>query len=356
MYEEVARMLDAIAPDVVAIPGFYDNGALSAIRWCRDNNIPCVLMSASTQHDSPRYFWKEWIKKQLVSCFSATLVGGQPQRDYVCRLGISADRIFAGYNAIDNAYFQKRAEHFKAAEQDLRKEFNLNRPFFLVVGRFIPEKNLFRLMDAYMSYRHKIRERADDKTGTDDPWDLLILGDGELRGRLWEHIGSLGLTYESYMEGQEKSSTEEASATVHLRGFAQYDELPKYYALAECMMLPSLKDTWGLVVNEAMASGLPVIVSKRCGCAQDLVEDGKNGFLINPFNVDDMAEKMLQMTRLSEAARKAMGQKSRKIISFWGCGNFGENLWRATKLAYQQPVKRSNKLASLILQSLTFFK
>ncbi|OHB76963.1 MAG: hypothetical protein A2Z25_02655 [Planctomycetes bacterium RBG_16_55_9] len=102
-----------------------------------------------------------------------------------------------------------------------------------------------------------------------------------------------------------------------------------------------------------MASGLPVILSKRCGCAQDLVEDGGNGFLIDPFQVDDIAKKMLQISRLSESERKAMGQKSLKIISRWGCDNFGENLWRAANLAYRHPVERSNRLASLILKYLT---
>ena len=78
-------------------------------------------------------------------------------------------------------------------------------------------------------------------------------------------------------------------------GFKQYDELPIYYGLAGAFIHASTTEQWGLVVNEAMAAGLPVIVSERCGCAPDLVENGRNGFTFDPYDVDALTHLMLKM-------------------------------------------------------------
>src|SRR5208337_5127598 len=75
----------------------------------------------------------------------------------------------------------------------------------------------------------------------------------------------------------------------HLPGFKQYEELPAYYGLAGAFVHASTAEQWGLVANEAMASGLPVLVSNRCGCATELVEEGRNGFAFDPENVEQLA-------------------------------------------------------------------
>jgi 1,2-diacylglycerol 3-alpha-glucosyltransferase len=98
-----------------------------------------------------------------------------------------------------------------------------------------------------------------------DARDLVVCGDGDLRPRLHALARELGL-----------------EQRVHWPGFVQYPDLPVYYALADAFILASTIEPWGLVVNEAMACGLPVLVSDRCGCAPDLVPEGQNGFTFKP--------------------------------------------------------------------------
>jgi glycosyltransferase involved in cell wall biosynthesis len=140
-----------------------------------------------------------------------------------------------------------------------------------------------------------------------------------------------------------------------LPGFRQYEELPVYYALAGCYIQASTAEPWGLTVNEAMASGLPVLVSNVCGCAKDLLREAENGFALDPFDIADMAQKMLRVSGAG-CDREAMGRMSRRIISSWGCDCFGENLWKAAERACRDPVRGNDRTGALILKALVFLK
>jgi len=284
-------------------------------------------MSDSAEHDFPRHFWKEWIKKQLVACFSAALVGGQPQRDYVWRLGISADRIFTGYDAVDNDYFASRADEVRQKKNKTRQQLGLQKPFILTIARFIAEKNLSGAMQAYAQY---VQCRGSSA------WNWVICGDGPLKDELVDLRQKLSL-----------------NSHVNFPGFVQYENLPLYYGLAQVFWLPSVKDTWGLVVNEAMACGLPVLVSRSCGCCEDLVHEEENGFSFDPRDIDGMGAKLLKISD-GDCDLVHMGRKSRSIISHWGCDTFAQNLWKAAEVAYRTAVLRNNLTASAILKGLTF--
>ena len=117
----------------------------------------------------------------------------------------------------------------------------------------------------------------------------MILGDGHLRPQLTRRVEQLGIAED-----------------VLLPGFKQYDELPAWYGLAGAFVLASTTEQWGLVVNEAMASGLPVLVSERCGCAPDLVEDGVNGFTFDPYDVEGLAGLMQRVAAMTDEQRQAM--------------------------------------------------
>mgnify|MGYP000866137409 FL=1 len=325
LWRAVREQLDGLGPEVVAIPGIYDKGAVAALRWCRKKRIPCILMSASTQRDAKRHFWREWLKGRLVRCFSSALVGGKPQKEYVVKLGMPPERVFTGYDAVDNDYFSRQAELIRGREQEYRTRHGLPSRYFLSSNRFIPKKNLFRLAQAYAKYRGRVP----------DPWDLVLLGDGELMPQVERSIRELRL-----------------QDCVVLPGFRQYDELPVYYALAGCYIQASTSEQWGLVVNEAMASGLPVLVSKACGCCEALVQEGQNGFSFDPLSVDEMAEKMRMISHGGCDLAK-MGQASRDIIANWGCDNFARNLWRAAQCAVERPVINRDPVASAMLHILT---
>jgi len=137
-----------------------------------------------------------------------------------------------------------------------------------------------------------------------------------------------------------------------LPGFKQYDELSAYYGLANVFVHASTTEQWGLVVNEAMVAGLPVIVSNRCGCAPDLVEEGRNGFTFDPYNVDELARLMLKVSRMTENEREAMGRRSREIIKHWTPQTFAENLMKAVETALVAPQPKEALVDKALLWAL----
>jgi 1,2-diacylglycerol 3-alpha-glucosyltransferase len=282
----VGSTLDKIQPTVLVIPGWSDSAALSSLAWCVRNRMPAVVMSDSTVWDERRVPWKEWPKSQIVKMCSAALVAGTPHRDYVIQLGMPQERIFLGYDAVDNCYFADKVAEVRSQSSVVRSQFGLRSSlFFLASARFIEKKNLLRLLQAYARYRQLASNSSNLKPQSSTaPWDLVLLGDGPLRPALGSQLQALDL-----------------SASVHLPGFKQYPDLPAYYGLASAFVHASTTEQWGLVVNEAMAAGLPVLVSNRCGCAADLVQEGVNGFTFDPYNIEQLAQLMLKLSTLNSA-------------------------------------------------------
>ena len=141
---------------------------------------------------------------------------------------------------------------------------------------------------------------------------------------------------------------------MHLPGFKQYDELPVYYGLASAFVHASTTEQWGLVVNEAMASGLPVLVSNRCGCATDLVQEGRNGFTFDPSNVEQLAQLMLKISAFQPFKLSEFGDASRQIISGFDVAAFGRGLLQAAEVALQRRVVRFGLLDRSLLRLLLF--
>ena len=117
---------------------------------------------------------------------------------------------------------------------------------------------------------------------------------------------------------------------VHFPGFLQEKDLIDYYVNANAFIQPSLQDQWGLVVNEAMASGLAILASRNLGCFSDLIKEGVNGYGFDPYNLDEMATLMSRMSN-SPKICKEMGVKSRQIIAPWSLDLFADNLLKASQ-------------------------
>ncbi|HUZ06274.1 MAG TPA: glycosyltransferase, partial [Candidatus Paceibacterota bacterium] len=352
-----------IQPQAVVVNGWSSADAFSALWWCMETNTPTVVMSESTAWDEERVGWKEWIKGRLVKLNSAGLAGGTPHADYLAKLGLPRDRIFKGYDIVDNDYFSNKAEESRKQKAEKRKRYGLPENYFLASARFVEKKNLRRLIEAYARYR-AMAEQAEGRsqgsevgsrntsTGLQPPspqsgegimevgrrkseiWKLVLLGDGPLRETLNSQLSTLNL-----------------QPFVHLPGFKQYDELPAYYALAGAFVHASTTEQWGLVVNEAMASGLPVLVSSRCGCAADLVRDGVNGFLFDPCNVEELAGLMLKISAFNFQL-STFGSESRRIIAGWGPERFANGLRDAVAAALKNPRPRAGLADRLLLRLL----
>lgn len=299
--QKLEAYLDAQSPDVVAICGYERPEMRAALNWANRKRKIAVLMSESKEDDAPRAAWKEAIKKRIVRRFDAGLVGGAPHRAYLEKLGIPANRIFFGYDVVDNAAFAARAAKHRAEESPIE------RPYFLTVNRFIARKNLARVIEAWALYQKNARENFPDQT----PWDLVLCGAGEEESNLRETARATGL------QG------------IHFTGFVQEEEVSRYMAHAGAFIHASLQEQWGLVVNEAMACGLPVLVSQTCGCVSELLESGRNGWGFDPQNASELSERMARLVhKLGDAERAEMGEASREIVARWGPERFGEGLWQ----------------------------
>ena len=230
---------DRDRPDAVAVAGYSRPESMAAAPWGRRRGHSVILMSESQLIDRRRVWWKELIKKQRVRQFDAGLVGGPSHRDYLMRLGMPRDRIALGYNAVDNAAYAANARYWR--RDDASRAGLPTAPYFLSVCRFVPDKNLARLIAAFARYR-----RFSDPG---QAWDLVLCGNGPGAGDVQHAIESSG-----------------CAEAIHRPGFLQADELSRWYAHAATFVLPSLMEPWGLVVNEAAACGLPLLVSDRVGC------------------------------------------------------------------------------------------
>jgi glycosyltransferase involved in cell wall biosynthesis len=325
-------MLEQATPDVVAVNGWNNFGSLAAANCCMRRGIPMVVMSESAREDEPRTWWKEMIKRRFISFYSAALVGGQRHVNYLIDLGMPRERIFVGYNVVDSEYFRQKAEELRSQKSEVRWKYGLPENYFLASARFIEKKNLPRLITAYAEYRDRLKGTGaiDPGYNRDTPWDLVLLGDGPLRETLNAQLSTLKL-----------------HSHVHLPGFKQYDELPVYYALANAFVHASTTEQWGLVLNEAVASGLPVIVSERCGCVPELVQG--NGFTFNPMNEHELASLLFRMATLSDDDRRRLGDASYKIAANFVPERFGEGLERAARMALELTSRTSGVIDRALL-------
>jgi glycosyltransferase involved in cell wall biosynthesis len=488
-YRQVLRpLLDSLRPDAMAIAGWGSGDARTCLDWCRRNQVRPIVMSETRAADGRRVWWKERIKRFLISRFDAALVGGESHRDYLVNLGMKPEHIAFGYNVVDNEYFEeeclkvRKSEGLKVGEEQLRERnqvsgakeeddkapdvseitdhgspITAHSPYFLASNRFVERKNLSRLVEAYASYvrRGQGPEVRGQETGVSEEtegdcaqtsqienhqssivnpsplWNLCLLGDGELKADLitqckglgleviaaapWEssvitgsclppplssslttdpcplapdssashsHLAPLGTSGLAQRSGptdpcplppdssashshlapmgtsglaQRSGPTDpwplppDSSAshshlapmgtsglaqrsgptdpwplttdpcpltpgTVYFPGFRQIEELPRFYAAAACFIHPALEEPWGLVLNEAMACGLPILASRNGGAAEELVVDGVNGWGFDAADVADMASALERVAALADDELRQFGAASERIL------------------------------------------
>ena len=326
LWRRLARVLDEAAPSAALVPGWSDPASLGMLRHCRRRGIPAVMMSDSTESDSRRVWWREGMKRWVVSQADAMLVAGSRHVAYAERLGMSRSRITTGYDVVDNGFFGTGAERARRDALRVRACLGLPDTYFLTCSRFVEKKNQLRMISAYADYR---------RTTQAPPLSLVMLGDGPLREQCARLVAELGLTDH-----------------VHLPGFRQYDELPAYYGLAAAFVHPSTIDQWGLVVNEAAAAGLPLIVSEACGCAPDLVREKENGWTFDPTDQHELASMLTRFSALSDAERSAMGARSRELVQDWAPQRFVQGATEAIGIARKSGSRPRNYLDLALLRAL----
>jgi glycosyltransferase involved in cell wall biosynthesis len=251
---------------------------------------------------------------------------------------MSQEAVFVGYDVVNNGYYETESARWRVEDRAVG-------PYFLASNRFIEKKNLFRLIEAQALYAGKAQVSGETT------WPLVLLGDGDLKEQLIAHAVRLGLTVFSGAPWEAEKVIPDGRI-LYLPGFRQIDELPRFYAHAGAFVHASTKEQWGLVVNEAMACRLVVLVSDRCGCASDLVVDGENGFTFNPLDVTQLSHIMHRVARMPPERRSQMGMAGQRLVGAWGPARFGQGLNAAAEKAISVGPRSAGILDRFLLQLL----
>lgn len=274
--------INQFKPDVINLPGYYEPAMNIVLFYCRLRGIKVVISSDSTEGDNVNIWWREAIKSFIVSKAHGFFCYGSKSAEYIYKLGMKPKHILVANNSVDNEKVQTVYDEALTKRDTSKKNYNLRKYNFIYVGRLIAFKNLYNMLVAY-------------KPLNNTDWGLIILGDGSEDEKLKQYAEENDLNGVRFVEGQ------------------QWFDVPKILALADVFILPSYSEPWGLVVNEAMAAGLPVIVSNKCGSAYDLVLENKNGYTFNPYNVEELTGIFKKFVE-NPSIINSFGEKSQEII------------------------------------------
>jgi glycosyltransferase involved in cell wall biosynthesis len=295
--------LNRILPDAVLCGGYNYLASWEAAYWARAHRIPLLLWSESTALDRRRgHLLVEFTKARFLGLCRAFVVPGKSSLRYLKDLGIANERVFTAPNAVDTDLFSSLAEEARRCDTQVRVRHSLPLRYFLYVGRLVRVKGVFELLEAYAQLSAQIRSEV----------GLVFVGDGVDRAELMEY------------------ASRAAPGTIQFPGFVHREGLPEFYGLADALIFPTRSDTWGLVVNEAMSCGLPVIATSVAGCVPDLVQDGWNGFVVPPGESSQLAAAMSRLASDSEL-RREMGARSRERIEANSPQQWTEGLVKAMK-------------------------
>lgn len=270
------------APDVVVVNGYASPWDLAIALYSRMKGRMILTTFDSTEVDRPRRVMKERLKGMAIrNIFDGFFCAGKLSHEYILKFGVQENRIQEGVDVVDNRHFEKKRRY---KNSELPEE-----SYFLSVARFTKEKNLLSMLDAYDAYCNKTRLTR--------PWPLVMCGSGPLTQEIRRRAQKI------------------KSGRIIFPGFLSYQKLPEVYQRAGCLILPSLSEPWGLVANEAMAAGIPVAASNRCGCVPELVHEGKNGFVFDPQNTSQLTALMMAVAVMTEKERRIMGRRGKAIVS-----------------------------------------
>ncbi len=259
------RLLKA-RPEAIVAAGFSFS-TLWVRLYCAVSGVPYVLWSGETSAEAAgrrAVAVRTAVRRWMAGGASSFVAYGSEAHRYLSSLSADPDRIFIGQNTVDTKYWQDTAEQLRSGRRQL-PDGGTPKPFNLLFVGYLEERKGVHLMLRAASLVHRDRPDLD--------FDLHIVGSGPQESGLRALSSELGI-----------------GAITRFWGYRQKQELPPFYAISDWLIFPSITELYGLVPLEAMASGVPVICSRRAGCAHDLIEDGVNGLLVDPTDVSALAQ------------------------------------------------------------------
>lgn len=304
--------------DACIVNGWYLKSYVQAIRACRRLGVP-LLMRGDSHLNSPRpLVWraaKYLPYRWLVSRADAHLHVGQANREYLAHYGVPADRLFFVPHFVDNGRFAAAAAAAHAVGEvgRLRAAWKAgpDATVFVFAGKLIALKRVVDFVEAVAAAARTHAVRG------------VVVGAGPEDAALRRRAAELG-------------------APVHFEGFHNQSTIASRYAAADCLVLPSGRESWGLVINEAMAAGRPAIVSDAVGCAPDLIDAGRTGWVFPVGDVDALAARMVSMAEQLARDRSRVEADVRRRIGTYSCAAAVQGTMQAVE-AVLAPADRARK-------------
>ncbi len=268
------------------IIGWNYKSALQAIYACRKYKIPILHRGDSnllTSRSKIKLLAKYLPYKILLSKINYHLYVGKLNKEYLKYYGVKDNNLFFSPHFIDNNFFRSKLNKIENNNSHgiLRDKLGISRDSYVLifVGKFINKKRPFDILKAVIKILNENRNID---------IHVIFVGDGPLKSELI-------------------NKSKEYSSRFHFTGFINQNDIYKYYFISDCLVLPSNNsETWGLVVNEAMACGLPVIVSNAVGSGYDMVEEGKTGFVYEIGEIDSLTRVILKIDELIKKDKKKL--------------------------------------------------
>lgn len=275
--EFIWRSLNRLKPGVVILCGWADAALWSGWAWAELHGARRILWAESNAFDHRRREWKELPKRLFIGRCDAAHVYGTASREYLEQLGMGTEKIRIGRAIVNTALFQNRPERIPTRSRPLR---------LLYCGRLSEEKNVAFLLRALAGVQQSPKSPR---------LTLTIVGHGPSEESLRILVQELGLT-----------------KIVEFVGSVPQPELPAIFQKSDVLVLPSTSEPWGLVVNEAMVSGLPVAVSSRCGCVADLVRP-ETGWSFSPSDIVELTRLLTEIVETPTSVLDRMGRAGRLL-------------------------------------------
>jgi glycosyltransferase involved in cell wall biosynthesis len=307
----LGRALASLAPACVVSGGFGPS-ALTAARWCRAAKVPYVLWSGAWPGQEGKVGWSaSMVRKRLVKNAAAHIAYGSAAADYLVSLGAQRDRVFCAWNTVDLEGFAAAAREAAARRSELSLKYRLAAKNLLFVGSLVERKGLRELVSAALitSSAH-----AD--------WALHLVGGGPLTDELQAAVRAAG---------------KEDHFRFH--GLRPESDVAELLGVADGFLLPTKQEAWGLVINEAMACGIPVVASPQAGATRDLIEDGATGFVVEPRDTLALAVAISRLLSDDPLVKNVGLAGAESVRAKASLDETGRNFVAAVRCAMGKPVR-----------------
>jgi glycosyltransferase involved in cell wall biosynthesis len=286
--------LNRTRPNAVVVMSWMNPTWWLTFLACLRFRIPILLMTdANADAEQLKSTWKSWLKRIFLGSFLFPSASG-----FLCA-GTANKQLYALYGAPDRKLFDfayswgyasliEKSKLLRNQKSELRTQYGLPQDAVIILycGRLSTEKGVIELIDAYKLVLHPRKA-------------LVLVGDGRLRRQMQETANAHGIE------------------SIYFMGFRNREEIGKFYSLSDILVLPSRRETWGMVVNEGLCFSLPVVTSDQVGSGRDLVIHGENGYVFPAGDVSALAKGISRLIDLPDEDLLKMGEKSWSIINEW---------------------------------------